>query len=690
MNLIHHKYLENLSWLKILTNFVPYFLILLLYILILQLSLPSNWVALLSGDLPYKVGFGFLALSISFRLPTRFEKWVSLTFVIVLFSLPLIYIWHTGDSNLARIGGLLPGSDAGGLLRISEFLLDGKPLQLGWKRPLSPGFLAFILWLTQRNIVIVQALLTGLAAVSCFVASRELKRTFGNSVAVITVIGTFSFYEGFTGTLMSESLGLILGVLSFAVLLRGGDRREEGLVLAGIALLTIGLCARMGAILILPLLILWGGILFRKNRFFSWSFAVKAFLLTVFFVVLNSQLSTYISDGNYQSFGNYSHVLYGLLTGGTWESIFTDHPDILLISDSEEVVEHIYQYCFDIIAQDPMSLIRGLLRSFSVMLDRGSLSFFSIRTDIFISPQLISNLLIRPLLCVGLVGCIWRSRFFLDTNSRSSTNLVTLLLAFVVGTLLSAPLAPLWDAGWRPYATTIVSLYTLLGLGLAYVIAVVSKLSIYRRLSSYASSLLPTSTQSSVIFRRTQSEVIFDTEGLSATRSIAENSAAKIPMALILGVLIAGISFLSPFFLKSITPAWVRSTQRCSPGVERLEVYINPASVIRLYPDNELEMSKVPNFHVSDFKALLTTLAEGSRSRLPFFKDIANQLEENTAILNVVGGSSLPILSTSLLPEKAGHVIICYEREEFLNTERRSPIGFTVFHGKSLQIRDNA
>jgi len=101
-------------------------------------------------------------------------------------------------------------------------------------------------------------------------------------------------------------------------------------------------------------------------------------------------------------------------------------------------------------------------------------------------------------------------------------------------------------------------------------------------------------------------------------------------------------------------------------------------------------MSKVPNFHVSDFKALLTTLAEGSRSRLPFFKDIANQLEENTAILNVVGGSSLPILSTSLLPEKAGHVIICYEREEFLNTERRSPIGFTVFHGKSLQIRDNA
>jgi len=489
---------------------------------------------------------------------------------------------------------------------------------------------------------------------------------------------------------MSESLGLILGVLSFAVLLRGGDRRKEGLVLAGIALLTIGLCARMGAVPILLLLIFWGGILLRGNRLFSWSFAIKAFLLTVFFVTLNSQLSTYISDGNYQSFGNYSHVLYGLLTGGTWESIYMDHPDIVSISKSEQVAQ-IYQYCFDVIAQDPMSLIRGLLRSFSVMLNRGSLILLIISTNDFIPPQLISKLLIRPLLCVGFVGCIWRSRFFLNANSRPSSNLVALVSAFVVGTLLSAPLAPLWDSGWRPYATTIVSLYTLLGLGLAYVITVVSKLLIYRRLSSYTSFLLlPTSTQSSVIFRRTQSEGIFGNDIISDARSNAENSVAKIPMALILGVLIAGISFLSPFFLKSTTPTWARSSQHCAPGFERLEVYINPASVIRLYPDNELEISKVPNFRVSDFKAVLTTLAEENRSQLLFFRDIADQLEENTAILNAVGGSYLPILSTSLLPGKAGHAIICYEREEFLNPERRSPIRFTVFHGKSLQMRDNA
>jgi hypothetical protein len=316
--------------------------------------------------------------------------------------------------------------------------------------------------------MVVQALLTGGVAIACYLAIREVHRTYGGLVAATAMTGIVLFFTPYLGSLMTENLGIVMGALSFALLWRGATQRRQGLLLLGIFLLTLGLCARMAAVFILPLVVWWADRLFHQHRLpgrFFW----QGMGLVVLGFGLNSLFSQMISDTPYVSFGNYAFVLYGLLTGGTWSSIIKDYPEMAQLSQSEQPA-FIYSLCMDIIRQNPFSLPMGMVRAYGTTLVEGS-SRFLVRFVQGVPLWMLVNVFVRPLLLVAIAVCVWAGRqrpkvLQSLTVFQERSPVYGLLLAYVVGTWLSAPLAPIYDAGWRPYATTMIGLYALLGIGL--------------------------------------------------------------------------------------------------------------------------------------------------------------------------------------------------------------------------------
>ena len=107
-------------------------------------------------------------------------------------------------------------------------------------------------------------------AAQSFVAVREIQVTHGSEAAVFVLIILFLFYRHHSGTVMSENLGVPMGVLGFALLWRGTAQEKSVLFWLGLFVTALALNARAGAFFILPILILWSGWVFREaGRRFS-------------------------------------------------------------------------------------------------------------------------------------------------------------------------------------------------------------------------------------------------------------------------------------------------------------------------------------------------------------------------------------------------------------------------------------
>jgi pilus assembly protein TadC len=129
---------------------------------------------------------------------------------------------------------------------------------------------------------------------------------------------------------MTEIIGLSLGSLSFAVMLRGSQERHTYLVIFGIFLLTLALNARAGAFIVLPALILWGTWFFRGCSRFSVRFLINGFTAVALGFLINFIiLKTTISSENTSIVNaNYSYALYQLAVNSKkWYQIWIDYPE---------------------------------------------------------------------------------------------------------------------------------------------------------------------------------------------------------------------------------------------------------------------------------------------------------------------------------------------------------------------------
>lgn len=395
-----------------------------------------------------RIIFLLLVFTLVIRMEDMWGKWLTLTFTLLLFSLSLIYKWQTAD-NFSTIEGLFPVRDAYEYYQGAQMILYGLNISgTSIQRPMFAAFLSTIMWVTDGNLQMTLILLVILNAIATFWVTFELKRTLKNSLfSAIYLLLSYMFFRRFSGTLLTENLGFLLGNLSLFFLLRGATNQKLNLSLIGLFLLTIGLNARAGAFFILPILVIWAAISFRASHSF-W----RTFFIGIAVVILgmagNLLLAKAINSPTSAMFSNYSYTLYGLAVGNKgWEQVLIDHPGVN--------ADEIYVLAFNKIISEPALFVRGIVSAYSdyFIASRGAFSFLLLKRDR-------NDLLNTVLWALSIVGLI-------TSIIKRGEKQYSIALAFFAGIMLSVGLVPPIDStNMRAYATTIpLSLYLIVASG---------------------------------------------------------------------------------------------------------------------------------------------------------------------------------------------------------------------------------
>jgi hypothetical protein len=433
-----------------LARLVPYLLALLLFWFILSVTIPSSFSQYFHG---FSLGLFLIVIAsyyVSFSLPEKWGSLAALSLTMVLLSLPLSYMWTSGFSDHFVIGGLLPYKDGKNYYAGATLLLHGLPMLSAGQateRPLFPGFLASLLWLTRQNLKITLGLIVQLVGISLFLSAQEIRRLFGVLAASLFASLLFFYMQSLIGYTLSELLGFMAGCLGFTIILQASAQRKWWDLLLGFAVLLVGVSARAGAFFIFPMLALWMGWIFRENGSFNLKRAAYALILmAAWYFLINSLYARLLGIPPGFSFGNFSYALYGQVRGGTgWHSAIAD----LGTRDPNLV----YRAALDFFLKHPLSLLIGTAKSYRDFFWKGDRSIFNFYGQDWQQPL---NIVLWMGLFFLLVSGVFQMFKGIRINSHS------LLLAGLIGILLSIPFLPPIDGGSRFYAATIPFFFAVL------------------------------------------------------------------------------------------------------------------------------------------------------------------------------------------------------------------------------------
>ncbi len=552
----------------------------------------------------------------------------SLSLTLILFALPLLALWNSGISDGYTIGGLLPWSDARGYYWDAERLLEGGTFsEIPPQRPLFAGILATLLALTQQNLQVTVTLLVAITAISCFFAAREVQRSHGTAAGLVVVSTLFLFYRRFIGKTSTETLGLSLGAVGFALLWRGARLKQINDCLVGIFLLTLALNARAGAFFILPALIIWGTWSFRGAARFSMRFLISSSSVVLLGFILNSILLKTVGSPNGMAFSNFSYVLYGLIVGSNWTQVMVDHPELNDIVEPE-LSRKIYALVFDKLRANPFALVTGSFRAWNLFI-LGDYAFAFIA-------NLKANFLLQLLSFIALLTCC-RQR--LDPNA-------SLVLATTLGILVSVPFVPPWDAdGMRAYAATIPALCVLPALGLAF---------LAKNMEWHPLVQVP-------------------------------NQENQSRLLLIFGIVLAVLSFLGPITIKTFSRPPQVADIKCQPGMSAVYVPIRTGSSINLVADDAISKTRIPNIRLSDFKKRMDGNGIDNFDALypEITKELTNLGSSTTMMstFNLKDWKWLLLIADSIkIPKQRGIVGVCGKK-----TTNPASLGYGFFYADSIQ-----
>jgi hypothetical protein len=247
----------------------------------------------------------------------------------------LVENWETGRRRFFTIAGIVPWSDAQAYFVGAErVLFDGKLDAFNSVRPLNTVYLAVRLAVTGldlRKALVIQAIMLGVAS---YLAARAVARDLGPlaGLALFTVVYGFAAFH--VESPLTETLGITLGCLAFAVLWRAVREKNVALATGGIFLLAEGLVVRAGTIAVLAILPAWFAWHLRGGSRINWRAlalgvgAVAAALATNYIAVVSFRGDARAPNSNF------GYVLYGLATGypgwdatqPAWTRAYSDYP----------------------------------------------------------------------------------------------------------------------------------------------------------------------------------------------------------------------------------------------------------------------------------------------------------------------------------------------------------------------------
>ncbi len=359
------------------------------------------------------------------------SKTVALVFTIGLFFLPLSWVWRGLTFDHSIFLGLFPFNDAIIFLKDANRLLYGLSFSsFSTRRPMFTGLLAFFLAITGNNLQIALGIFCLITAVSAYMLAIEIRKHIGPIAAGMVLVITFYCYEGhgFVGRVLTENLGLPLGTLALAILLKGIRTRSFTSIVIGAFSLSAALNARAGAFFALPALVLWAAFFYARKPKNSWKIVVAIIGAITLAFLANYFLAKIIGSKDGQLFSNFGTTLYGLAAGykGWWSAPSGADP---------------YKIAFELIKNNPLNLIIGILRSFQdYLIPQTMFQYMYFGND-----QKLISYILYALTIVGLYR-LWMNR---------QTPFASFLLIIFTGCFLSVSFLPPIDEGIRAITATI-------------------------------------------------------------------------------------------------------------------------------------------------------------------------------------------------------------------------------------------
>ncbi len=575
-----------------------------------------------------------LLLYVAYRQSGWIGTLASLSLSLILFALPLSALWNSGISDGFLIGGLLPWSDASDYYWDARRLLEGGTFSaFSSRRPLFSGMLAALLGLTQQNLQVTLAILVAITAISCFLMACEIQRSHGTVAGLLAITQLFLFYRRFIGKISTESLGLALGAVGFALVWRGARQRQINNCLLGILLLTLALNARAGTFFILPAIILWGAWSFRGAAHFSWRFLISGASVVLLGFILNSILLKTIGSPKGMTFSNFSYTLYGLSVGSNWTQVMVDYPELNGMSEPE-LSQKIYALAFETFRANPLGLVISSLRAWQQFIfSDGNAFSFTWNNKTSFALQMLS--------VVALFTC-YRQR--LDLNA-------SLMLATTLGILASVPFVPPWDADtMRAYAATLPIISALPALGFAFVA---------EKMEWFWLIQVPKQEKYSRVL-------------------------------LMFSIALALFSFMGGITIKMLSRTPQFADVACLSGRDAVYLRISPGSSIKLVADDAIPTTHLPNIRLSDFKARMD--GKGVDSFKDLYPELTKKLTSinpSTTMMNTFNLRDWKwiwlIADSSKVPKNTGIVGVCGKLATNTETTANITRNYDFFYAESIQ-----
>jgi hypothetical protein len=282
--------------------------------------------------------------------------------------LTLLVAWHGWKANVMALCGVIPISDAGSNYISAQTLLRDAFLDpSGQRRPLNTALTSLWLFLSGDDLKLMLLLQALAFSVAAFLASTAVAAVHGFRGGLLMFALLLVFAEPYLPTVLSETNGMIFGVLSLVGFLFGTYRKSFLAFFCGVLFLAIALAIRPSALFVLPCMIAAGAMIFAASGIKR--LAVIASLITVILLptAISVQLDRSMSHGGGALNSNLSYTIYGLVVGGKgWEQYQKDNPRTLdglpETGRSHVVMQASWQY----FKQHPFDLPLGLIKGQAV------------------------------------------------------------------------------------------------------------------------------------------------------------------------------------------------------------------------------------------------------------------------------------------------------------------------------------
>ncbi len=381
------------------------------------------------------------------KRPSSLVRRVLIFLSIYLFSLVCLNNVLTGSLSTIYGERGYPQSDASSYYDAAIAIINGEKLSPhAASKPLYPVFLSFFMTFFGNDLLLLHVIQQLIFTCCATFLTEVVFLTMGFAVAIWTLIHLVMFYQAnLAGVFMAENLGLNLGMLSTAFFVIGITSRSLPCYCLGILLLTLGLQARPGCMLVLPLLAFGSkGCLTPGGKRLGLHYIFYPLATAALALLLSSLLaSTVVPEHTYTGW-NAIQELYGLACGGKgYLQIFSDYPQ-LANTPPHLLSDQIMALTFERIYSSPQGIFVGIWSGFELFwLDGGIFWYLPGRSAVALSLILfilgVVASLQRPrsglktFINLSVLGIIFSSPFLLGGAYRArvlATTLPLLLLSF--------------------------------------------------------------------------------------------------------------------------------------------------------------------------------------------------------------------------------------------------------------------